>query len=416
MSRSTLDYVVTNPDDSKGNVANGTVLRNTKNRNSTSAGWVNQTDLSARFDTGFIEHSLVTGIEFSYQDTHNRPYVVTSAAGTSTTCSPRLLASGDCTSLNNPSPDDSWSGTITEGLAYTDTDTKTAAAYVFDTLKFDEQWSLNLGLRYDNYKTTSSGFATRAPAGNFSRENTSDLVNYQVGLVYKPLPNGSVYAAYSTSSNPGGETSGNGGLELTAGNSDLDPERNRNYEIGTKWDFFGDDLSVTAALFRTEKTNARIDDPDGATTQVLDGEQQVNGLELTYAGKITHNWRVYGGYTYMESEVVKTTRPIDEGNHMPSTPRNNFTFWSTYDLMPELTVGAGATFVDSQFGNVANSVEIPSYWRYDAMATYRLSKNVDLQLNVQNLTDKRYFDQVLQNHYAHVAAGRTALLSTSFHF
>lgn len=416
MSRSTLDYVVTNPDDSKGNVANGTVLRNTKNRNSTSSGWVNQTDLSARFDTGFIEHSLVTGIEFSYQDTHNRPYVVTSAAGTSTTCSPRLLASGDCTSLNNPSPDDSWSGTITEGLAYTDTDTKTAAAYVFDTLKFDEQWSLNLGLRYDNYKTTSSGFATRAPAGNFSRENTSDLVNYQVGLVYKPLPNGSVYAAYSTSSNPGGETSGNGGLELTASNSDLDPERNRNYEIGTKWDFFGDDLSVTAALFRTEKTNARIDDPDGATTQVLDGEQQVNGLELTYAGKITHNWRVYGGYTYMESEVVKTTRPIDEGNHMPSTPRNNFTFWSTYDLMPELTVGAGATFVDSQFGNVANSVEIPSYWRYDAMATYRLSKNVDLQLNVQNLTDKRYFDQVLQNHYAHVAAGRTALLSTSFHF
>jgi catecholate siderophore receptor len=416
MSRSTLDYVVTNPDDSKGNVANGTVLRNTKNRNSTSSGWINQTDLSARFDTGFIEHSLVTGIEFSYQDTHNRPYVVTSAAGTSTTCSPRLLASGDCTSLNNPSPDDSWSGTITEGLAYTDTDTKTAAAYVFDTLKFDEQWSLNLGLRYDNYKTTSSGFATRAPAGNFSRENTSDLVNYQVGLVYKPLPNGSVYAAYSTSSNPGGETSGNGGLELTAANSDLDPERNRNYEIGTKWDFFGDDLSVTAALFRTEKTNARIDDPDGATTQVLDGEQEVNGLELTYAGKITHNWRVYGGYTYMESEVVKTTRPIDEGNHMPSTPRNNFTFWSTYDLMPELTVGAGATFVDSQFGNVANTVEIPSYWRYDAMATYRLSKNVDLQLNVQNLTDKRYFDQILQNHYAHVAAGRTALLSTSFHF
>lgn len=84
--------------------------------------------------------------------------------------------------------------------------------------------------------------------------------------------------------------------------------------------------------------------------------------------------------------------------------------------MPELTVGAGATFVDSQFGNVANTVEIPSYWRYDAMATYRLSKNVDLQLNVQNLTDKRYFDQILQNHYAHVAAGRTALLSTNFHF
>lgn len=419
MSRSTLDYIVTNPDDSKGNVARDSVYRGTKNRNSTSSGWVNQTDLSAKFNTGAIEHSLVTGLEFSYQDTHNRPYILTSAAS-GTTCNAALFRSGDCTSLYNPTPGDNWNGTITDSVAFTDTDTKTAAAYVFDTLKFNEQWSLNLGLRYDNYKTKSSGFSTGgrgSVAGNFSRENTSDLVNYQIGVVYNPLPNGSVYAAYSTSSNPAGETSGNGNLELAANNSDLDPEKNRNYEIGTKWDFFGDDLSLTAALFRTEKTNARIDDPDGATTQVLDGEQRVNGLELTYTGKLTRNWKVYGGYTYMESEVVKTTLAADEGNHMPSTPRNNFTLWSTYDLVPEkLTIGAGATFVDSQFGNVANSVEIPSYWRYDAMASYRLTKNVDLQLNVQNLTDKRYFDQVFQTHYAHVAAGRTALLSANFHF
>ncbi|WP_257205264.1 TonB-dependent receptor, partial [Pseudomonas monteilii] len=106
MSRSTLDYIVTNPDDSKGNVANGTVYRATKNRNSTSKGWVNQTDLSAKFNTGFIEHSLVTGLEFTYSDTHNRGYVVTSAAGTGTVCTPALLASGDCTSLYDPSPDD----------------------------------------------------------------------------------------------------------------------------------------------------------------------------------------------------------------------------------------------------------------------------------------------------------------------
>jgi catecholate siderophore receptor len=419
MSRSTLDYIVTNPDDSKGNVAKGSVYRSAKSRNSTSSGWVNQTDLSAKFNTGAIEHSLVTGLEFSYQDTHNRPYILTSTAA-GTTCNRALFNSGDCTNLYKPTPGDNWAGTITDSNAFTDTDTKTAAAYVFDTLKFNEQWSLNLGLRYDNYQTESSGYANAGrttSAGSFSRENTTDLLNYQIGVVYNPLPNGSVYAAYSTSSNPAGETSGNGSLELAANNSDLDPEKNRNYEIGTKWDFFGDDLSLTAALFRTEKTNARIDDPDGATTQVLDGEQTVNGLELTYTGKLTRNWKVFGGYTYMDSEVVKTTLAADKGNHMPSTPRNNFTLWSTYDLIPEkLTVGGGATFVDSQFGNVANSVEIPSYWRYDAMASYALTKNVDLQLNVQNLTDKRYFDQVFQTHYAHVAAGRTALLSANFHF
>ncbi|WP_341522591.1 TonB-dependent siderophore receptor [Pseudomonas sp. G.S.17] len=421
MSRSTLDYIVTNPDDSRGNVANGTLSRSAKSRNSTSSGLVNQTDLSARFDTGFINHSLVTGVEFSYQDTHNRNYSVLNAAGGTipSICSAALLRSGDCTSLYNPTPKDAWNGTITDNLAYTDTDTKTSAAYVFDTLKFNEQWSLNLGLRYDDYEVKSSGFATagrNTVAGNFKRENTSQLWNYQVGLVFKPLPNGTIYAAWSTSSNPSGETSGNGGLEISAANNDLEPEKNRNYELGTKWDFFGDDLSLTAALFRTEKTNARITDPDNTTFQVLDGEQRVDGFEFTYTGKITSKWKVYGGYTYMESELVKTTLAADKGNHMPSTPRNSFNLWSTYELIPKLTIGGGATFVDSRFGNEANSVEVPSYWRYDAMASYALTKNVDLQLNVQNLTDKRYYDQVFTTHYAHMAAGRTALMSANFHF
>jgi catecholate siderophore receptor len=101
---------------------------------------------------------------------------------------------------------------------------------------------------------------------------------------------------------------------------------------------------------------------------------------------------------------------------MPSTPRNNFNLWSTYEVVPKLTVGAGATFVDQRFGNEANSIEVPSYWRYDAMASYKLTKNVDLQLNVQNLTNKRYFDQIFTTHYAHVAPGRTAMMSASFHF
>jgi catecholate siderophore receptor len=421
MSRSTLDYIVTNPDDSRGNVANGTVSRSAKSRNSTSSGFVNQTDLSAKFDTGFIEHSLVTGLEFSYQDTHNRNYNVLNASGGAigSVCTTALLASGDCTSLYNPTPKDGWNGTVTDSAGYTDTDTKTSAAYVFDTLKFNEQWSLNLGLRYDDYQVKSSGFATagrNTPAGSFKRENTSQLWNYQLGLVFKPLPNGTIYAAWSTSSNPSGETSGNGGLELSAANNDLEPEKNRNYELGTKWDFFGDDLSLTAALFRTEKTNARMTDPDNATFQVLDGEAQVNGLELTYSGKLSSKWKVYGGYTYMESKLVKTSQAADEGNHMPSTPRNSFNVWSTYELMPKLTVGGGATFVDSRFGNEANSVEVPSYWRYDAMASYALTKNVDLQLNLQNLTDKRYYDQVFTTHYAHMAAGRTALMSANFHF
>jgi catecholate siderophore receptor len=418
MVRTTLDYVVSNPDDSRGNVANGYVYRSSKNRNSTSKGWVNQTDLKATFDTGSIQHSLVTGLEFSYEDVHNRPYVVTPGAA-GNTCNAALLASGDCTSLANPTPKDPWTGSIVDSQAYTDTDTKTSAVYVFDTLKLNEQWDLNLGLRYDDFDTESSGYSTggrgSAP-GNFKRESNTHFWNYQTGLVYKPLPNGSIYLAWSTSSNPSGETAGEGGQEVSAANTSLDPERNRNLELGTKWDFFDEALSLNAALFRTDKTNARVADPDNSSFQVLDGEQRVQGVELGFSGQLTPKWKVFGGYTYLDSEIRKSTTKSDEGNRMPQVAPNNFTLWTTYEVLQDLTIGGGTTYVDKQFGNTANSTYIPSYWRYDAMASYKLSKNVDLQLNVQNLTDKRYFDQVYSTHMAHVAPGRTALLGVNLHF
>ena len=70
----------------------------------------------------------------------------------------------------------------------------------------------------------------------------------------------------------------------------------------------------------------------------------------------------------------------------------------------------------SVYGDAANTVYVPAYTRYDAMASYKLTKNVDLQLNVQNLTDKTYYDKAYAAHFANQAAGRTALLTTSFHF
>ncbi len=424
IARTTLDYIVTNPDDSRGNVPNGLVSRAAKSRNSNTQSWVNQTDLTARFDTGGIEHTLVTGVEISDVGVHNRPYVVTQGVD-GRGCSAASLASGDCTSLYNPSPKDAWTGSIARSTATTDTDTETLAAYVFDTLRFNEQWSLNMGLRYDDYETRQKAVSTD---GVITRpENKSHFWNYQLGLVFNPLPNGSIYAAWSTSSNPSGETGGEGSDALSVNNEVLDPERNRNYEIGTKWDFFDERLGLTAALFRTEKTNARVTNASGFQESI--GETQVDGLELGATGQITRNWQVFASYTYLDAELVKSgaanigTRAapvyvegLYDGNEVPSTPKHSFSFWNTYNLTQDLTIGGGATYVDSRFGDAANNIEVPEYWRYDAMAAYRVSKNLDLQLNVQNLTDKRYFDQVYGSHYAHVAAGRTALLSTNFHF
>jgi catecholate siderophore receptor len=114
-----------------------------------------------------------------------------------------------------------------------------------------------------------------------------------VGIVYHPLPNGSIYAAYGTSFNPSAEN-----LTISAADVNLEPEKSRTFELGTKWDLLDKKLSVNAAIFRTEKTNARTaslvpDDPE----RVLDGEHVVQGIVLGFAGRITQNWSVFGGYT-----------------------------------------------------------------------------------------------------------------------
>ncbi|WP_183165145.1 TonB-dependent receptor [Azomonas macrocytogenes] len=422
--RTTLDYVVTNPDDSRGNIDNNYVYRSLKSRDSTSKGWVNQTDLRAKFNTFGIEHTMIVGAEFSYEDVHNRPYEYpdvstingvrgrASGAAAAGGCNASYVAQGYCTSLGDPSYKQAYPGRIVRGRAYTDTDTETAAGFMFDTLKFNDQWSLNLGVRYDDFDTKSSG--VRLVSSNpqdFKFKNDTNFWSYQAGLVYNPASNGSVYFAWSTSSNPVGETSGEGSDGLAVTNADLKREKSRNWEVGTKWDFFDNRLGINAALFRTLKDNTRQLDQSGVTRNI--GQTEVKGIELGVSGNITKKWEAFANYTYLDSEIKDG---LNKDNHVPSTPRNSISLWSTYHLLSDLTVGGGAYYVDQRYGNAQNTTEVSSYWRYDAMAAYQVNKHLDFQLNVQNLTDKRYFDQIYPTHYAHVAPGRTALLSTNVHF
>src|SRR5690606_28901576 len=104
------------------------------------------------------------------------------------------------------------------------------------------QWLLNLGLRLDDYSAKAS--STGGRGGPFSGRNDTGFVNYQLGLVYKPLPNGSVYVSYGTSSDPSGVTAGEGRDNLGASTVDLDPEESVSYEIGTKWNLSDDRLAV----------------------------------------------------------------------------------------------------------------------------------------------------------------------------
>ncbi|NWE13975.1 TonB-dependent receptor [Pseudomonas yamanorum] len=421
------DYILTQPDDSKRNVSQfGTVWRRANARVSTTETTTNQTDLFGSFQALGFKHSYSTGLEFTGEETRVSGYNF-GTSNNAQVCNPGTAPS--CTSLSNPNPNDPWNSSITRNYNGTNTKATSRAAYVFDTIELDPQWLLNVGLRYDTFDTVANTNAVPSATvkARSKIKNDSQFFNWQAGLVWKPAENGSIYASYATSASPAGGLVGEGadGNPLSAGaaTSDLQPEETVNYELGTKWDLFHDRLSLTAAVFRTEKKNTRI--LVDALTYENGGESRVDGLELSASGKLTDQWQVFAGYSYLKSELVDPGlngrngvigSGSSKGNQMPNTPKNSFSLWTTYDVTPKLTIGGGAFYVDEVYGDAGNTVYVPSYTRYDAMASYKLTKNVDLQLNVQNLTDKTYYDKAFAAHFANQAAGRTAMLTTSFHF
>ena len=421
------DYVLTQPDDSQRNVSRfGTVWRRANTRVSTTTTTTNQTDLFGSFQALGLKHSYSTGLEFTGEETRVSGYTVTPNTNPAGGCTVAGGGrGGQCTSLSNPNPDDAWNGTIARNYNGTNTKATSRAAYVFDTIELDPKWLLNVGLRYDTFDTEAN---TNATAGRTKVKDDSQFFNWQAGLVWKPLDNASIYTSYATSASPAGGLVGEGvdnnAIPTGINTSDLQPEETVNYELGTKWDLFHNRLSLAAAVFRTEKKNTRI--LVDSNTYETAGESRVDGLELSASGKITEQWQVFAGYSYLKAELVDPGKNgnrqgvvqvgSNKGNQMPNTPENSFSLWTTYALTPKLTIGGGAFYVDDVYGDAGNTVYVPSYTRYDAMASYKLTKNIDLQLNVQNLTDKTYYDKAYASHFATQAAGRTALLSTSFHF
>lgn len=133
-------------------------------------------------------------------------------------------------------------------------------------------------------------------------------------------------------------------------------------------------------------------------------------------GNITEKWALSAGYTYLDSELVDDGTGLNDGKQVQNVAKNSATLWTTYQVMPQLTLGAGAIAMDKVYGNAANTKWVPGYVRYDAMARYNVNKNVDLQLNVNNLADTRYFTKAYSSHYATEAEGRSAVLSLNFKY
>lgn len=398
----------------------------------------NLTNLSYSFQAGAVKHTLAAGLELTREKSEADRYATAVVAGGADLFDPDY----ERFDAHRLSPTESAKAVI-----------DTVAVYVYDTLEFNEHWQLTAGLRFENYEVDiDSRNAAGAPVGIDGYGDSEFTVGGKIGLVYKPAKNGSIYAAYGVSSQPPGSYLSNPDISRTGDNAfpgfvaGADPVKSENYEIGTKWDFFDARLSTTAALFYTEKRVPITGRDVGETSDSLKGygKQRVKGLELGASGKITDAWDIYAGIVFMDSERKHSayldqvrlnsggtgdygTATRTSGDELAFTPKVSGSLWTTYRLPVGLTLGAGARHVDSSYvgrPDDANRIiangrygKVPSYTLYSALASYEVTENLDVRLNVDNLTNEKYVASSNWNsNRVSLGDPRTFTLSTSFRF
>ncbi len=405
LGQTVSDYIASAPQ--AVNLTTGRVSLASPNRYQVNQTIANLTDLTSRFTTFGLEHTLVTGIEIAREQVYRDSYRVLNAETNA------VLVSALTNSLTNP--DTNSFGNLSAQRLYNPTITSvdTRGIYALDTIKLSPEWYINLGARLDSYSVR-----TQAPTSLATRDDV--LFNYNAALTYKPLPNGAVYVAYGTSSNPVGQeldsTSPDyGGVNQAA--SALAPERNTSVEIGTKWELLEKKLLLTAALFRTNKENAREQinsiwqDTAGYYTQ---------GIDLGATGKLTDRWSIFAGFTWMDSAATRSATAANVGMKLANIAHTSFNLFTKYKLTDEFSLGGQATYKSEIFGGtlVDNGNRLPSYWRFDLMAEYRLNKHAELRLNVNNIFDQVYYDGFYRSAspFVYIAPGRSATLTLATKF
>ncbi|MEI9993950.1 MAG: TonB-dependent siderophore receptor [Rhizomicrobium sp.] len=379
------------------------VLRDRPSSKGTIATAMNDLNVTAKFATGALDHVVTFGSQYD-----NESADLTRFVNQDVSILPQPVLS--------PDPLEAFPGTQTTVNQTPVTKTNTTGLYATDTVNWGPQWSLTAAIRFDSFRVRYDQSFGSKPA-HFS--HTDDIWSPRAALVYKPTADTSVYFSYGTSFNPSAES-----LSLSATNQALPPEKDRTFEIGGKAQVLDGLLSLTAAVFNTEMTNARISDPTNPTLQTLAGTERVNGFELGAQGRITENWEIVAGYTYLDPTAVGLAG-VGVHGPIPNTAHNQANLWTSYDFDDGLKLGTGVNYVGMRRAGTDNgtvpgtilTATVPGYVTWDGMIGYQFNDTFGLQLNAYNLTDEfyfanSYFTKPNENH-AVPGPGRTFLLTAT---
>lgn len=403
------------------NFAGYTVSRSRQGRDQTNEILTNQTNLSAEIGSGTFVHSVSGGVEFIHEKQKTPGFGL-----------PTGVTQANA-NLYNPSTSDVFQTPVRNGT-FSNGDTTSSALYLFDTLKVGEQWQLTAGYRFEHYNTDSSSAVVSTlttyptlPVGTMvhaSPESSGNLKSWKLGALYKPAPNGSVYVSTANSQQPpGGANFALSTAVNSANQAGLAPQKGRNVELGTKWEFNGGRLAVAGALFHSKNKNELVQDPVDPNTYTQVGSRRVKGAEVSVVGQVTDALHLSAGLAYVKTKITRAAAAT-QGGAIQFSPEFTFTSWATYRLPMGVTLGAGVRRVGNSVtsSNVDTSTlsgiyRIPGYWVADALVNYDVTQSLSLQLNVNNLFDKDYIASVNNGRSRYFpGVPRSALLSANLTF
>ncbi|MBJ2209744.1 TonB-dependent receptor [Pseudomonas carnis] len=352
-----------------------------------------QLNLTGHFSTGGFDHTLLTGIEYEDYDYKSIIQRSSDKVGTYPV------------DIFNP-----VYGQTRPALTRTPThdkeNLKTYAAFVQDQVALTERLKVLAGARFERFE---HDYETYVPRGK-NWQAADNAVTPRVGVIYDLTDTVAVYADAARSFKPNTGASREGG--------GFAPEKGKSYEMGIKWEALDRQLSVDAAIYQIEKKNVLTPDPVDSAFNVAAGQVRSRGFDLNVAGNLTPEWRVLGGYAYVDAEVTRDNT-LRSGTRLMNIPRNSFSLLNVYEFqdgaLKGLGLGAGGKYVDQRAGQTANTAfSMDAYTVVDLLGYYKVNERVRLNLDVKNLFNREYEEGAFGNIYAYPGAPRTVQVGIAY--
>ncbi|MDJ0388183.1 TonB-dependent siderophore receptor [Roseomonas sp. E05] len=327
--------------------------------------------LQARFTTAGMEHTLLTGLDWSGSYAKRR------------------LGNASVSSLDIFAPSYYVSIPTISASTYTDQDQTQLGVYAQDQIAWG-RWRFNIGIRQDWADTDTT---TRNTGVSSSQEDSA--VTWRAGLLYLFDSGIAPYVSYATSFLPNSGT-----FAPARGGGTFDPTTGQMFEAGVKYQPPGMNSFIQLAAFQITQQNVLTTDPLYSNYSVQTGEIRSRGVELEGRASLSENLDLIGTYAYTEAEITSSTTAGVTGNQAPQVPKHAASAWANYRFrsgpLNGLGLGGGVRFIGETQGDEANSFTVPSVTLADLALRYQLGalrddlKGAEVTLNVSNLFDKEY--------------------------